>query len=332
MTPIDFKAPTHQLEEVLYETDLQPVYFGYIFPDKKAPQLTENKHYRAVVNLNSGKMVSIVSRNYRLITNREALEMGKDIFVQLVPGLKRKELIPYKVLAPKSLSSVHIDLIHQDVNFHIPEQETWLPFLRVTNSYNRSQALAFEVGFVKKLCSNGVLFNKNTMKLKYIHDRNRQIRLISDAGEIFSFSARFGSMCEQLRTIPVPTENIFPLVCLILKINLRKLTGKQFQPRARLLQKLRSRIREQTISYGKSLGLNAYTAFNIASDLVSHNDLYPVFPAYHFNIRSLFTRPATWMEDFIPKTRQSGFNLKTYLTPITNELNAWEEAIDPARN
>jgi hypothetical protein len=323
MAPIDFKAPVNRLSEVFYDIELQPVYFGYIIPDNHVPRLMENKHYRAVVNLNSGKMVSVVSKNYRLITNREALEMGKEIFVQLLPGLKKSELIPYKVVAPKSLSSVHIDLIHQDVNFNIWEQETWLPFLRISNSYNRSQALAFEVGFVKKLCSNGVLFNKKTMKLKYIHDRDHQIRLKSDAGEIFSFSRQFGEQCERLRSVPIPFDDMFPLLCMALKINLRIPTEKQIQNRAEQLKKFRFLVLEQTRCYEEPLGLNAYTAFNIATDLVSHNDRYQVFPGYSFNIRSFFTRPAGWMEDFIAKTRNPEFKLQEYLSPAVDGLNEW---------
>jgi hypothetical protein len=322
MTPIDFKEPTHKLEDVLFDAKLQPVYSSFRFPDELFTQSVDAPHYRAVVNQNTGKIVSIVSANYKLITNKEALEMGKDVFTQLYPNLKKDDLIPYKIVAPSTLSSAHIDLVHKNVNFNVWQQETWLPFLRVTNSFNRTHALLFEVGFVRKLCSNGVLFNKKSMKLKYVHDKSDRIQLKNDIGGIIPVIEQFSYQCALLKDIEIPQENMFALLCLILKINLDVTDNKKVITKTKSLEKLAEKVWYLTQHYKPKLGMSAYSAFSIASDLVSHNDQYRVFPGYFFNVRSYFTRPSVWMEDFTKEIQSKGFEMDKYLVPAIERLDA----------
>ncbi len=160
---IDYKPATTQLNEVMFDVALQPIYSEFITQNPLLKEPISTRNYLAVVNQNNGNILSVVGSNYKLIPNKVALDMGKWLFTHLYPFVKTDDLIPYKVIAPHSLASVHIDLIHKTVDFSIWEQENWLPFLRVSNSYNRIRTLSFEIGFVRKLCSNGVLFNKKTM-------------------------------------------------------------------------------------------------------------------------------------------------------------------------
>jgi hypothetical protein len=325
MTPLDYDPPTHRLNEVLFDVSLEPVFSKFQLSDELFPNELTADQYRAVVNQNTRQVISIVSRSYELIKNKKALELGKEVFLQLYPKLNINELIPYKVIAPKSLASVHIDLIHKDVNFDIWEQENWLPFLRISNSYNRTYALSFEVGFVKKLCSNGVLFNKRSMKLKYIHEKNRHIRLKNDTKDIILASKQFGKQCSQLRDYGIPEDFIFPLLCQILKINLDISNERLIRNKIKLLEKLKCHVNEEVRSYQQYLGLNAYTIFNVATDLVSHNDKYNIFPGYYFNVRSFFTRPTDWMEDFLEKIDKNDLDLEKYLEPTMKKLTEFSK-------
>jgi hypothetical protein len=325
MTQIDFNKPVSRINDVLFDVQLQKLIAVPPSSNSKTNSGTELPRYKLVCNKESGQIISIVSNNYRLIPNKEALKMGIDVFKQLFPFVNDNELIPFRVVAPKSLASVHIDLIHKDVNFNVWEQETWLPFIRITNSYNRAYALSFEVGFVKELCSNGVLFNKKTMKLKYTHDKNREIRLINDVREILKISNLFGQQCHRLLDYNLSPKDIFPLVCHILKINLQVPDKKKVISKAMNLEKLNRIVLEQISAYEKINGLNAYTIFNVATDIVSHNDKYKVIPGYYFNVRSFFTRPTDWMEDFSGKIAQSDFSLDKYLEPTMNKLTEFSK-------
>lgn len=325
--PIDFKSPTHEIHDVLFKVKLQEVYSDFRFPNTLFNLPIGTPDYRAVVNQSNGQIISIVSKNYQLISNEDAVEMGKQIFTQLYPWVRADELIPYKVVAPNSKASAHIDLIHENVNFKVWDQETWLPFLRTTNSYNRSVALSFEIGFVRKLCSNGVLFNKDTMKLKYIHNRSNKIEVTSDAKQIEAASGLFANQCLSLRNYPIPKELMFALVCQILNINLEVPNNNQFNKKLNSLYLLYELTKTLTAVYSEQTGLNAYAAFNVVTDLVSHQDHYKILPGYYFNVRSYFAKTTDWMEDFTNSIKEGNLVYANYLKETIDSLERIRQQI-----
>ena len=310
---IDFKSPTHNLPDILFKVKLQDVYSDFRFPATLFPLPVGTPDYRAVVNQSNGQIISVVGKNYQLISNEEAIEKGKQIFTQLYPWVKADELIPYKVVAPQSKASAHIDLIHENVNFNVWEQETWLPFLRTTNSYNRSVALSFEIGFVRKLCSNGVLFNKQSIKLKFLHNKGIDVDVKNVANQIRTTSNLFADQCKSLKDYPIAKGLIFALVCQILNINLEVPDNNQFNKKLNSLELLYELTKILTNVYAEQSGLNAYTAFNVVTDLVSHMDHYKILPGYYFNVRSYFTKPTDWMEDFTKQITNKNFCFEEYL-------------------
>ncbi|HZL11072.1 MAG TPA: DUF932 domain-containing protein [Prolixibacteraceae bacterium] len=318
--PIDFKSPTHKLPDILFKVKLQEVHSDFRFPATLFTLPVGTPHYRAVVNQSNGQIISIVGKNYQLISNEEAIEMGKQIFTQLYPSVKGNELIPYKVVAPNSKASAYIDLIHEKVNFNVWDQETWLPFLRTSNSYNRSVALSFEIGFVRKLCSNGVLFNKQSIKLKYLHNKGNRVDIISAANQIKSTSGLFTDQCKSLKDYPIPKELMFALVCQILNINLELPNKNQLKKKMNSLQNLIELTKILTIRYTKELGSNAYTAFNVVTDIVSHQDEYKNLTGFHFNVRSFFAKPTDWMDDFSNKAKVKSFVYEDYLKETIDSL------------
>lgn len=318
--PIDFKSPTHKIHDVLFKVKLQEVYSDFRFPNTLFNLPIGTPDYRAVVNQSNGQIISIVSKNYQLISNQEAVEMGKQIFTQLYPWVKADELIPYKVVAPNSKASAHIDLIHESVDFSVWDQETWLPFLRTTNSYNRSVALSFEIGFVRKLCSNGVLFNKQSIKLKYLHNKGNRVDIISAANQIKTTSNLFTGQCLRLKDYAIPKELMFALVCQILNINLELPKDNQLKKKINSLQNLIELTKILTTRYTNELGSNAYTAFNVVTDLVSHQDQYKNLTGYYFNVRSYFSKPTDWMDDFSNSTKLESFVYADYLKETIDSL------------
>jgi hypothetical protein len=321
---INFNPLKDKLNEVLFNVELQPVYSDFKNHQTGKTEKIPIPGYQAIMNQNTGRIISIVGDNYQLITNKEALERGKNVFLQLYPSLKKEELIPFNVVAPSTLSSVHIDLIHKDVNFKVWEQETWLPFLRVTNSYNRTHALSFEIGFVKELCSNGALFKKDTMKLKYIHDRSNRIKLQSDLENIVNVEKIFTEQCKRLREVIIPPDKMFPLICHILKLKIN-VPEKQRKSKIDQLNRLYNEVFDLGRQYVSNSEYNAYTAFNIATDIVSHHDDHKILQGYYFNVRSFFTRPTVWMNEFTEKIKANNFHLDEYIYPIKKDIKAFSK-------
>jgi len=326
-SPIDYEKPTHQLNDVLFDVKLQPVYSNFQIPKTQTKYAVGSPNYKAVVNQENGQILSVVGSSYRLIPNKDALEMGKELFSRIYPNVNKNDLISYKVVAPESKASAHIDLIHKDVNFNVWQQETWLPFLRVTNSYNRTYALSFEIGFVRKLCSNGVLFNKETMKIKYVHSKSGKMDLQTDASAIAQVAGLFRSQCIILREYAIPKEMMFALVCQIMKLNLKLPDNNQYKRKIKNLQNLFNNVNDLTSIYANNGAVNAYTTLNIVSDLVSHQNVYKNLTGFHFNVRSFYARPSVWMEDFTREIVKNNFDLNKYLKPTSTILDEIEKEL-----
>ncbi len=326
-SPIDGVKPTHQLNDVLFDVKLQPVYSNFQIPKTQTKYAVGSSNYKAVVNQENGQILSVVGNSYRLIPNKDALEMGKELFCRIYPHIKKNDLISYKVVAPESKASAHIDLIHKDVNFNVWEQETWLPFLRVTNSYNRTYALSFEIGFARKLCSNGMLFNKETMKIKYVHSKLGKMDLQTDASAIEQVSGLFKKQCTLLREYDIPKEMMFALVCQILKLNLKLPDNNQYNRKIKNLQNLFKNVNDLTANYANNGTVNAYTTLNIVSDLVSHQNVYKNLTGFHFNVRSFYARPTDWIEEFTREIVNHNFDLNQYLKPTSTVLDVIENEL-----
>ncbi|MEI6140102.1 MAG: DUF932 domain-containing protein [Mariniphaga sp.] len=325
---IDYAHPTNKLEEVLFDVKLQSIYSDFPPPKDLFSKQVYAPNHKAVVNQSTGEILSVVGNNYKLITNKEALEMGKSLFAHLYPDVNPQEFIPYKVVGPMSKASVHIDLIHKDVNFNVWEQETWLPFLRTTNSYNRAYALGFEIGFVRKLCSNGVLFNKKTMKLKYVHDRKNKFEWMNDLALINSTAEIFKSQSQKLRDYEIEKILLVPLVFQVLNINLELPEEKSVTKKLNNLENLIRKIGQLTDIYFKLTGANAYSALNVMTDLVSHQNDYKNLMGYYFNVRSFYTKPSDWMLDFAQKIDQKPVNMVEYLKNTIIKLEDIKEKTD----
>jgi hypothetical protein len=324
-TEIDFLSPAPTYQELLFDVKLHRVFSDFIIPSTKLVQTIEAPNDRAVVNQTNGKVVGMVGKNYKLISNKEAIEKGKQIFTQLYPHVQTDELIPFKVFAPLSKSSAHIDLIHKNVDFGIVEQDRWLPFLRISNSYNRSCALSYEIGFVRALCSNGVLFNKKSMKLKYYHINGNKIEVNSDAKQIEEVWTEFKRQCIGLQGFLISRKYMFPLVCKVLNINLEQPHKNQLKKKIEILRNIKEVIVGLTKRYFDELGDNAYAAFNVVTDLVSRQDEYKNLTGYYFNVRSFYARPTDWMEDFSKIITDTKFDFQSYLKPIIEDLEKFKD-------
>ncbi len=325
--PIDFTKTAQNLNEVLFDVKLQNVYSNFVHPKTFLKQSVNAPNLKSIVNQETGQIISVVSRDYRLISNNEALQMGKHLFSQIYPQTKVDELVPFKVVAPATKASVHIDLIHKDVNFNVWEQENWLPFLRVTNSYNRSHTLSFEIGFVRKLCSNGVLFKKNTMKLNYIHSNSKRMEIKHDAEKIEKHSGLFIKNCNQLSEFPIPRKLMFAMVCQILQLKIDLPAKNQLSRKMSQLENLLNIVIALTGKYSENNDTNGYTALNIVSDLVSHQNEYKNLAGFYFNIKSFYTRPTVWMEEFTSITQFHDFDLDKYLEPTVKALTGIEKEL-----
>ena len=274
------------ISTILFPVELRPVNYtaaaeesprseGGGKPTSKKEEIKSIKQYRAVVRGDTGTVFAVVSDRYELLHNSRALDLGKKAFVHLFPETAADDFIVYDIQLTKTGSACHIDLIHKSYSTKIWEQETWLPFLRVANSYNRYRALSFDFGFVRELCSNGIIFRKETIQARYYHTKGRlEVDLERDKTfqKLKELESEFAAHMKSLRGMALNGQHLLPLSIFLLELEFDLEASdakKRAQEQARLGVVVKS-LEDLIEKYMSELGANAYTALNAATDLATH--------------------------------------------------------------
>ncbi|MBL7764609.1 MAG: DUF932 domain-containing protein [Chitinophagaceae bacterium] len=319
---IDYESANAKLQDVLFKVEKEPVYVELIpiestLFNHSTPEKILINEYNAIVNKSNNDILSVVSRNYNLITNQKALELGKEAFTKLFNV--NADMKVYKVITSSRKTFCHIDLIHENVNLKVWEQDAWFPFIRVTNSYNRTYALAFELGFVRKLCLNGVIFNKKTIKVKYSHTGNIDLfQINADISQLESAKADFINHMLNLKRFYINESLYFPLLCKVLDIKkpIKNENDFSYEPRQKMYNDLNAQTISLTSEYIKQEGSNAYAFFNVITDLVSHQDEYKSIAGFNLNPTKYFLKPAIWVEEFVEKAEKRDFKIEEYINVL----------------
>ncbi len=167
------------LDEVLFPVEERPIFTSAL--DEGREHQLPIPGRKALVNSKNGQVLGVVSREYRLITNRHALEMAFECCRAVFPETRPCEWEAKGVDAPSTAGHCHIDLVHNStaLDFSVvpadQRPDAFGPFIRVTNSYHGLRALAFDVGYYRKVCRNGLIVPGAIVRFRFAHLR-REMR------------------------------------------------------------------------------------------------------------------------------------------------------------
>ena len=141
------------INHLLFKVELHPIFTELEINGKKSKIEVPNN--KIVVNSKSGKPLGVVSNTYKLITNHEALELGRKCAVEVFGTAEADNIEIFNVDAPSTASYCHIDLVHKVHVMNLWDEEkqsdVYVPYIRITNSYNTTRALRFDIGFCRKI-------------------------------------------------------------------------------------------------------------------------------------------------------------------------------------
>jgi len=168
------------LPAVLFPVELRPILAD--IPDSLGDRLVPVTSKKAIVNLSTRQVLGIVGRDYRLVTNQEALEMAYECCCAVFPESKPIEWQVTAVDAPMTGGHCCIDLQHNStaLDFNcVPagdRPDVFGPFIRVTNSYNGLRALTFNIGFFRKVSEGKKETKRERKAYKNHHEWKKQIK------------------------------------------------------------------------------------------------------------------------------------------------------------
>lgn len=267
------------LNNIDFPVKLLPVFIK----DKK---YKEAKGYRAVTGKTEGKekIFSVVSNNYSLITNTQAFELGRRIFREFFPAVNEKDFTIFNVTHPETRSFCYIDIVNNLYTFNIWESEVYVPFMRITNSYNKTKALRFDIGFSREMCDNGVIFEKETVSINYIHykrDFKKNYKeILNDFkpgekfGKLKSLEKEFTGFMQKLRDIKIDKKYYVPMTAKIfnLKFNIDSENENLKKRDIKLMKEFIDYCKILRNKYSYILGNNAYSVFNVATEFANNRD------------------------------------------------------------
>lgn len=292
-----------KLEDAFFPVELTPVYAD---PDaNKQPDLFSSRYkkipgFKAVRRCDNGKVYAVVRDSYELIPHEVAVNLGRDCFAQVFGKANADSMNFFNMRMSRSGSYCHIDFLAQDEYVYLNgdtdnHQEEWRIFLRISNSYNRTSALKFDIGFCRWICKNGLIFGSNSIEFKYRH--NKSLNSISA-----DFKLRYEAMSvvkqmfqdkiSSLKTHQIEEQDFMPKISKILMLK-----APRDDSEMELAQMRDTYFSGLIHKYCRENGSNAYALLNILTDYASHPE-YSMTP-FENNEDTLERRVGCWLMQYM---------------------------------
>lgn len=282
--------------------------------------------HKAVVALDNKHVFATVTDKYRLVTNKQAYDWAKPVINAVFQHSQFSDFQCFNVKMTSTRSKCYIDLVRKSIDENpmrftpFRKDDPWVAFIRITNSYNRTSCLKYQLGFCRWICQNGVIFGDKSVDFVFTHTCNtiddigiyEQLNEVAKKriGEIQSIEESFIAKLNALHEIHVASELMFPMLCKVFnrkmdERQIQELTKNQREMAEMFVSKAQELIKEYTYEFGQ----NAYAMMNILTDFAS----FPVGYSRFCDRSILQARVGNWMNDFVKRRSMSGFNLEAYI-------------------
>ena len=298
------------LSALLFPVALEPIYLAGV--------TTPIDNFKAIAGFPydpSYKTVfCVVTDNYQLLTNVEALTIAESVYQRVFNAVDMKAMEVFNLIYPETRSFCHIDIIDKNYEINLWAQEVYMPFIRVTNSYNRTRKLIFELGFCRKLCDNGVIFEKETITFAYTHTKgllniDAIERQLANDDRLSRLQTSFIDWMNRLKNYPVADKYVLALCARIIGVRF-DIETKDFEKRKKETDRLvlfQKDIEGLKKKYWSEMGQTAYAVFNMTTDYATHS-------TNTLHIDGQQARVGTWLDDFCKATAAKPFSIDTYLS------------------
>jgi hypothetical protein len=314
-----------ELSTILFEVEQRPIYLkgiynrqGELFDDNVPPpkdinlRYSEIPRFQAITRVEDNYVFSVVADKYKLITNEEAVELGKQCFKSIFKSLNDEDMEVFHIINPKTKSFCHIDFIHKNGGFEPWQDDKWVPFLRVTNSYNRTKPLRFDLGFCRWICTNGLIFGDKTITFRYLHTKDeiaKTAKFSTNFGDLKQLEKEFIEKLHNLKRFYVPEKYMLPIACQVFDIQTTDVDLSKPR-RVEQLEQFSRQVKILTERYFNEIGPNGYAALNVITDFATRPESYI---SQENMIDRFQKRSGNWTDDFITKIKDDRFSFEDYL-------------------
>jgi len=296
-------------------TNLDELFFSVISQDiftkiGASDKLLKIPGKQVLINASNNTPISVVSDDYEIVTNKDAYGYGSDCMKELFKLKKDENIEIFNIIRPSTLSFCHMDLVCPTKKFEY-KKEKFMPFVRITNSYNKLFKLYFRIGICRSICENGMIFGEDSIKFSFNHmkGKNDKVHFDINSDDFERILDKFKSEIEILMENKFDFEYSVPMVYkgLGIKPNIDVKTKKQRE----FIVNLENKISDLLKIYRMSLGDNFYSIYNIITDISSRGieDESLLITKIH----SRQARAGRWMSYISNELRNERFVYDEYL-------------------
>ena len=181
----------------------------------------------------------------------------------------------------------------------------------MTNSFNGARALRFDIGFMRKHCSNGVIFEEEVATIKASHSKEAlaQLKIEITSRSLPQMWDEFSKFLTRVRSIGMTTDQSTLALNTVLRLPAAKPDDKK--ARVEGLQDLAVDFSTRLTSYQKELGPNAYAVFNTMTDIAARP---PDSTYFHKDRDTLEKRSGRWLKELAKPSQATDFNLNAWIS------------------
>ncbi len=223
---------------------------------------------KALINLNNGKVMSVVSQNYKVVTNDE-------IFSGFCKSVERSGIdadgARVKIRQTSSGARAMVDFVfpNQLLNVHRDQSATALQ-LCALNSFDGSTRYLTKAGGLRMQCLNGQILGDIVGAYSSTHTANLDVDAGADAviGMIEQFN-KAGEYWSQMMKTSVKPETAYKVFMMFLNIREYENIGYDGVELKRRNARM-ERCEDLWRQYRMELGSNAYALYNVLTHYCSH--------------------------------------------------------------
>jgi len=335
----EFTETDHNLKAAFFPVVLCDLKYEYpvvdLFGNVVEKKVFPAAGFKAVVDVERNNVFAAVTDQYQLVTNEMAYRWAEPVVKAVFNQTTLNDLSCFNVRMTKHRSCCYIDLIRrlpQGFRMFNPfgDDDPWTAFLRISNSYNKTVCLRYELGFCRWICKNGLIFGKMSVNRKFPHtkadldEEKIEQALLVDAqeniGQIRNREVEFIKKLQALRQYPLPASSMLALMCKVFNIRMTKRSVEEMTTdRRKTAARLAKLINELTSSYFGQFGDNAYAALNVISDYAS----FPDGDRGASVVMDYQSRAGNWVDSFVEASKSPDFSMTAYLGSDAVESAYW---------
>lgn len=276
--------------------------------------------FYAVVDMEREYVFSTVTKSYHLILNRDASDLGFDLFASLFKLSDNNLCYATDYFTTTKRSEYEMDIV-RDFDEKMPlVNDGWRPMAKIINSYNKKRKLTFHIGYCRvdgqKLIKGAFLIPGLSIELSSAHDKS-----INDARiwmfqqlhknpnmEMNAIESSFQKKMNQLKKIHLGEEMMLPMFCKIYGLSLfQAKTDIQKQKLSDALYHAYYLTKEHTIIHDDKA--DAYTLFYALMEYATHYEIY----SSRAQTAKSQLQLGSWLNDFLESFETSGVDVAKYV-------------------